>query len=126
MKTVSFSDLEEMCLDNGGVAVSLEGFGDIEEIRIEILEDPDGGWRANWARLLDDGEIVYGGREACVFENDLRECLRAVLEDGVELDDARDFSYDVFGVRAPYDPSRAELVGGSEAWDGYEYGTDLI
>lgn len=126
MKTVSFTELEDMCAECGGLTVSLEGYGDIEEIRIMILEDPDGRWRANWARLMNNGEIIYGSRDDCIFSADMREALCAVLEDGAGLDDARDYGYDVFGVRRPYDPSRAGLCGGTEAWDNYEYATDLI
>ena len=126
MKTLSFEELLEICDEHGGISVSLAGYGDIEEIRIMALACPDDSWRANWARMMNDGEIVFGGIDGCVFENDAESALANVLERGCDIDDAFGFSYDIYGVRAPYDPSRAELVGGPESWDGYEYGSDLI
>ena len=125
----TFQEMVDLCEMLGGIVVSFEGYDDYDEIRVMCIDEgPNPGWRANFVRHCVDGGFVYGGLSNCVFADEVEETFAESLKRAFELDsveDVYDVTFYVNEMRDLYDPSRAELHYGTEAWNAYEYGSEV-
>ena len=124
----TFGEMADLCEVLGGIALSLEGAGNYDEIRIMCMEDYDGAYRANWIAHNIDGGFTYGGQSGCRFGDSAAEAMedpfRAAFDE-IGDTDIYNMEFELIGMRDLSNPSEAELMYGSEAWNAYDRGEDV-
>ena len=125
----TFGEMADLCEVLGGIALSLEGTDEFDEIRIMCMEDRDGVYRANWvAHNRDGGGFTYGGQSGHTFGDSAAEALEEPFRAVFTLDGFEDFTdveFELYGMHDLDNPSEAELMYGSEAWNAYDRGFDV-
>lgn len=124
----TFGEIADLCEVLGGIALSLEGTEEFDEIRIMCMEDYEGMYRANWVAHNRDSGFTYGGQAGCAFGETAEIALEGPFRSVFTLDDfddITDVTFELNGMRDLDSPSGAELMYGSEAWNAYDYGEEV-
>lgn len=125
----TLQEIVDLCDILNGLVVSFTGYGDYDEIRIMCLTDTDNDiYYANYVCHNIQGGFVHGGEIGSTSGYDITDVFGEVVRRAFNFDDISDVWETVFEVNAMKDlqnPSTAELIYGSEAWNAYDRGYEV-